>query len=86
MNKDETELRVFFVAITLPCLFLSSSKKKRHRIKRERAVMTIKKFTGFRLIMYKIYEIPDLVSYISLKILKLLKKKSRDLHTNHLQS
>ena len=39
---DGTELRAFFVAIIIPFFFFSPFKKKRRRIKGERAVMATK--------------------------------------------
>jgi hypothetical protein len=50
LNRDETELRAFFVALTLPLSIFFSHKKERHRIKKERAVMATKKYTEFRFI------------------------------------
>ena len=51
---DETELRAFLLSslLSLPLFFSPSTKKrhKKHRIKRERAVMETKKGTEFRFI------------------------------------
>ena len=53
LNKDETELKILSPSLSLSPFF-SPSKKKRHRIKRERAVMAIKKCTELRFILNKI--------------------------------
>ena len=65
---DETELR----ALLSLYLVFSPSKKKRHRIKRERALMATKKITEFRFIytMYLISFAPSLSARIEGKISK----------------